>query len=400
MRQIVIDYARQSQAKKRGGVLRGQGLDGVEIAIDDQADTLLAIDRALDRMREIDERLPRWSSAAFFTGLSEEETGGGAGRFDANGRARLEAGSSLAATGAPLNQERRRQADALFAEALDRPESERAGFLAASCGEDRELLRFVSELLRTPSAPTSFSARSGLGGAAVGTGLGGIVRSRVGPGTTFGAWEIVRELGAGGMAEVFLARRVVGEFAQAAALKLIKRGVDTDEVVRRFRQERQILASLEHPNIARLLDGGVSEDGRPFFVMERIDGLPIDTRCDQDGASIEIRLRRFLDVCRAVEHAHRKLVVHRDLKPSNILIDAAGEVKLLDFGIAKLLDPIAGIDPVPATRTAVRVMTPEYAAPNRCAASRRPPPATSTSSDSSSTSCSRGSGLRRFAMGR
>jgi serine/threonine-protein kinase len=114
--------------------------------------------------------------------------------------------------------------------------------------------------------------------------------------------------------------------------------VDTDEAVHRFRQERQILASLEHPNIARLLDGGVSADGRPYFVMERIDGMPIDERCAR-RRFLEARLRRFVDVCRAVEHAHRKLVVHRDLKPSNILIDAPGQVKLLDFGIAKLLDP-------------------------------------------------------------
>ena len=125
--------------------------------------------------------------------------------------------------------------------------------------------------------------------------------------------------------------------ATLAALKLIA-GVDTDEAVHRFRQERQILASLEHPNIARLLDGGVSADGRPYFVMERIDGMPIDERCAR-RRFLEARLRRFVDVCRAVEHAHRKLVVHRDLKPSNILIDAPGQVKLLDFGIAKLLDP-------------------------------------------------------------
>ncbi len=174
------------------------------------------------------------------------------------------------------------------------------------------------------------------------------------PGTVFGSWEIVSELGAGGMAEVFLARRIVGDFEQLAALKLIKRGVDTDEVVHRCRQERQILASLEHPNIGRLLDGGVSNDGRPFFVMERID-----------GASIDERLGLFLDVCRAVEHAHRKLVVHRDLKPSNILIDATGQVKLLDFGIAKLLDPASGQDAAPRTRTSVRVMTPEYASPEQ-----------------------------------
>ena len=264
-----------------------------------------------------------------------------------------------------MDPERRARADALLAEALDLAVPEREAFLRAACGGDDAMLRLVTELLIDAERPDEF-LRPGqvLEGAIWERASAELDGPRVAPGSTFGSWEVVRELGAGGMAEVFLVRRVVGDFEQTAALKLIKRGVDTDEVVHRFRQERQILASLEHPNIARLLDGGVSADGRPYFVMERIDGSPIDERCDRDRSSIDARLRRFLDVCRAVEHAHRKLVVHRDLKPSNILIDAAGQVKLLDFGIAKLLDPASGIG-APATRTSVRVMTPEYASPEQ-----------------------------------
>ena len=263
-----------------------------------------------------------------------------------------------------MNPERRARADALLAGALDRPESEREAFLRDACAGDDDMLRLVTELVRDAESPDDF-LRPGevIEGPLWQRASDELDGGRVAPGMTFGSWEIVEALGAGGMAEVFLARRISGDFEQLAALKLIKRGVDTDEVVHRFRQERQILASLEHPNIARLLDGGVSADGRPYFVMERIDGLPIDERCDKDGASVEVRLRRFVDVCRAVEHAHRKLVVHRDLKPSNILIDAAGQVKLLDFGIAKLLDPAGGV--VPMTRTQVRVMTPEYASPEQ-----------------------------------
>jgi serine/threonine-protein kinase len=265
-----------------------------------------------------------------------------------------------------MDTERRRRADGLLAAALDLPESEREAFLRAACGDDLALLRTVTGLLADAERADDFlrpgEVLEGPLWERVSAELDG---SRLVPGTVLGSWEVVRALGAGGMAEVFLARRIAGDFDQMAALKLIKRGVDTDEIVLRFRQERQILASLEHPNIARLLDGGVTPDGRPFFVMEWVDGLPIDERCKRDEASVDLRLRRFVEVCRAVEHAHRKLVVHRDLKPSNILIDASGQVKLLDFGIAKLLDPAAPIAAAPATRTTVRVMTPEYASPEQ-----------------------------------
>jgi len=265
-----------------------------------------------------------------------------------------------------MDAERNRRADQVLTEALDRDVEEREGFVRERCGDDAELARVVMELLADAESPEDAFWRPGrlLDGPLWQRAAASLEAGGIGPGAIVGSWTIVRELGSGGMASVYLARRSGVEFTQQAALKLIKRGIDTDEVAHRFRQERQILASLEHPNVARLLDGGVSDDGRPYFVMEYVDGPPIDRWCAEHHASTEKRLALFLDVARAVEQAHRRLVVHRDLKPGNVLVDPRGDVKLLDFGIAKLLDPAAAAE-APATRTAVRVMTPEYASPEQ-----------------------------------
>ncbi len=184
-------------------------------------------------------------------------------------------------------------------------------------------------------------------------------------GSLVGHYRLLEELGRGGMAVVYLAERADGAFAQQVALKIVKRGIDTDEVISRFRQERQILAALAHDNIARLNDGGVAPDGRPYLAMELVRGEPIDRYCDRLGLGIGARVDLCVAVARAVEHAHRRLVVHRDLKPSNILIGADGAIKLLDFGIAKLLAPGAADFAAPPTRTALRLMTPEYASPEQ-----------------------------------
>ena len=183
-------------------------------------------------------------------------------------------------------------------------------------------------------------------------------------GETIGSYRIERELGRGGMGEVFLARRVDQEFDKLVAIKIVRRGPDLDEVLRRFRQERQILARLEHPNIARLLDGGSTADGLPYLVMEYVEGLPITDYCDSRGASIEDRCRLMLPVCDALRHAHRNLVVHRDLKPSNILVSTGGVPKLLDFGIAKLLEPEQAAGDQTAT-VFHRPLTPDYASPEQ-----------------------------------
>src|SRR5262249_48153167 len=162
---------------------------------------------------------------------------------------------------------------------------------------------------------------------------------------------------------VFLAERDDDEFRKQVAIKVVRRGMDTEEVLGRFRHERQILAGLEHPYIARLIDGGTTPDGRPFFVMEHVEGLPIDAYCRERQLDLKSRLRLFVQVCEAVSYAHRALVVHRDLKPSNILVTSDGVPKLLDFGVAKLLG--AGDPGLTSTSFAMGPLTPEYASPEQ-----------------------------------
>jgi serine/threonine protein kinase/tetratricopeptide (TPR) repeat protein len=181
-------------------------------------------------------------------------------------------------------------------------------------------------------------------------------------GQQFGPYRIIREIGRGGMGAVFLAERADGEFEHRVALKVVRRSFADTDLARRFRQERQILASLNHENVARLLDGGVSADGEPFLAMEYIEGLRIDDYCNSNTLPPTERLRLFLRVCDAVAYAHQRLVVHRDLKPSNVLVTAGGTPKLLDFGIAKLLDPEHAAE---QTRTEHRAFTPEYASPEQ-----------------------------------
>lgn len=182
-------------------------------------------------------------------------------------------------------------------------------------------------------------------------------------GRRIGRYRIMGEVGRGGMGAVFAAVRDDGEFDQKVAVKVILSGLNTDTIARRFRNERQILASLEHPNIARLLDGGMSDDGLPFYVMEFIEGEPIDDYCRTRNLTLHARLDLFRQVCAAVSYAHRRLIVHRDIKPSNILVTPAGEVKLLDFGIAKVVSQTSGDER--GTATQLGLMTPAYASPEQ-----------------------------------
>ena len=256
--------------------------------------------------------------------------------------------------------------DALLDQALQREPAERQAFLLDACGDDRELLDEVTSLVDASERGGEFR---GPGPALAKAAFHEMEESRdpssdLGPGDVVGHYALLAELGRGGMATVFEAERADGTFERRVAVKILRRGLDTADIVARFRAERQILASLTHPRIAQLIDGGSTDDGRPYLVMELVAGSPVDRYCDDRGLSVEARLGLFLEVAEAVEFAHRHLVIHRDLKPGNILVGDDGVPKLLDFGIAKLLEG-DGSASGPTTRTGARYLTPEYAAPEQ-----------------------------------
>ncbi|MEX2271797.1 MAG: serine/threonine-protein kinase [Vicinamibacterales bacterium] len=245
---------------------------------------------------------------------------------------------------------------ALFGEALELTPADRTRLLDARCAADPNLRREVESLLASHDAAGDFIETP------ASVTLAPEDRSRAGD--LIGPYRIEREIGRGGMGAVYLAVRADDAYRKRVAVKVIKRGMDTDEIVARFRRERQTLANLDHPNIARLLDGGTTDDGLPYFVMEYVEGEPLDRYCESRALSIRERLRLFRTVCSAVQFAHRNLVVHRDLKPDNILVTADGTPKLLDFGIAKLLTGADGGTVAP-TRAAERMMTLDYASPEQ-----------------------------------
>ena len=265
------------------------------------------------------------------------------------------------------NPDRWQLIEATFEAALQARTDERPALLARLCGDDIELQREVNSLLAAHVASDDFLVTSAESFASPYLVAAAAREPSDAPGALVGRYRLIEEIGRGGMGRVWLAARADGQFDQRVALKLVKRGMDSEEILARFLRERQILARLEHPNIARLLDGGVSDDGRPYFVMEHVAGNPITEYCDSRKLSVEERLRLFAVAARAVAFAHRNLVVHRDIKPSNVLVDETGTIKLLDFGIAKLLgDDDAG----DGTATATRLMTPEYASPEQVAGVR------------------------------
>jgi|HubBroStandDraft_6_1064221.scaffolds.fasta_scaffold00165_2 serine/threonine protein kinase/tetratricopeptide (TPR) repeat protein len=249
------------------------------------------------------------------------------------------------------------QVKELFALALERDPGERSGFLRQACAGDDSLRAEIESLLSSfDGAPTFLDdcpAADLLS-----------AQSREMAGKRIGAYRILREIGHGGMAVVYLAERADDQYRKRVAIKMLKPGIQKDEILRRFRIERQALAALDHPSIVRLLDGGSTEEGAPYLIMEYVDGVRIDEHCDTHRLSIPERLRLFRAVCLAVQYAHENLVIHRDLKPSNILITGEDVVRLLDFGIAKVLNPQWSPDTT-LTRTDWRPMTPEYASPEQ-----------------------------------
>jgi tetratricopeptide (TPR) repeat protein/tRNA A-37 threonylcarbamoyl transferase component Bud32 len=248
------------------------------------------------------------------------------------------------------------------ADAWECPPSNRSAFVSQACGGDEALSREVLSLLEamadvggrfetpalalTDAHVTAIEAIDAYGPAWIG--------ERIGP------WTLVRELGHGGMGTVFLADRTDAEFTQRAALKIMRGGAGDERLVTRFREERRILAALEHPNIARLIDGGATPLGLPYVVIEYVDGLPIDVFCERRGLDVRERIALFRRVCEAADYAHQRLIVHRDIKATNILVTADGVPKLLDFGIAKILDAERAAD-----TTVFRMITPESASPEQ-----------------------------------
>ncbi len=256
-----------------------------------------------------------------------------------------------------MNSDRFQRCEALFHAALPLSEEDRVALLERSCSNDLQLRAEVERLLAAHARAGDFIASPAVASVDRTTGDPSWVGRLVGP------YRVVREIGRGGMGAVYLAERADGQYEVRVALKVIKRGMDTEQVLARFRAERQILASLDHPNIARLLDGGSTDQGVPFFAMEYIEGEPIDAWAQRRALTVDDRLRLFLQVCGAVSYAHQHLVVHRDIKPLNILVTADGAPKLLDFGIAKVLHEDA--EEATSTVTGMRLLTPEYASPEQ-----------------------------------
>ena len=254
-----------------------------------------------------------------------------------------------------MTPERWQKIKDVLATVLDLAPDERAGYLAKSCAGD-DLLRHDVEVLlqREQKSNADFLSQTSLAET-----VAVLLPEEENPwiGRRVGAYQIVEQIGIGGMGEVYRAYRADDQYRKEVALKVVRAGQDSGLVLSRFKNERQILAGLEHANIARLLDGGTTEDGLPYFVMELIEGQTINEYCDSHKLTTSERLKLFLQVCSAVQYAHQRLIIHRDLKPGNILVTSDGTPKLLDFGIAKLLDTDPATQVAEPTMSMVRLLT-------------------------------------------
>jgi serine/threonine protein kinase/tetratricopeptide (TPR) repeat protein len=267
-----------------------------------------------------------------------------------------------------MTPERWQEIKVVLDQALELKPGDRVAFLDRSCAGDSSLRQEVEVLLAAEeNVGTEFlNELRGFGTmTAAGLDESAAQTAETWIGRRIGSYKIVEQIGAGGMGEVYRASRADHQYQKQVALKVVRRGQDLGFVVSRFKNERQILASLDHPNIARLHDGGTTEEGAPYFVMELIDGQPIDQYCDHQRLAITERLKLFLQVCSAVQYAHQRLIIHRDIKPSNVLVTSDSVPKLLDFGIAKILDADAVPGRFEPTLTAFRILTPGYASPEQ-----------------------------------
>jgi serine/threonine protein kinase len=263
-----------------------------------------------------------------------------------------------------MTRERFRKIRDLYETALELNPAQRDGFLERECQGDEDLRGEVARLLTAREHAPKWLSHPLIAPADP------FLTSRQQPsgqmeGRRLGGYRIVQEIGHGGMGFVYLAERVDGVIRKQVAIKLVRPWMHDPDMLQRFKQERQILASLDHPAIARLLDGGSTEEGWPYLIMDYVEGQPIDRWCDERKLNVTERLILFRKVCAAVQYAHQHLIVHRDLKPANILVTASGEPKLLDFGIAKLLEPQSAAGSLTATATQMRIMTPQYASPEQ-----------------------------------
>jgi serine/threonine protein kinase len=258
-----------------------------------------------------------------------------------------------------MTPERLGRIRAVYEAALRVEAAEIEAFLEQECGGDSECKQQVKGLLAAREKIPAWLSEPLLGHA------GRIIDSvHAFEGKELRGYKLIREIGHGGMGSVYLAERSDGAYTKQVAVKLVRAGQDNAEIAARFQREREILASLDHPNIARLIDGGSTKEGVPYFVMEFVDGRPITQWCDEHKLNVSERIALFRKVCSTVAYAHQRLVVHRDLKPGNILVTGDGTVKLLDFGIAKVLKQ-ERIEDLEATATLLNAMTPEYASPEQ-----------------------------------
>ena len=371
MRQIVIDRARQHRTAKRGGGAAPVTLDELRLGDVDAAsaaETFMALDAGLSRLADQSPRLAQVVELRFFGGLSVEDT---AATLEMStrtvkrdwrlARAFLHQALSDDAAGSviPLDPERWARVESLFHEAAELEENQRAEFLARACGEDHELRASVERFLAADASGEALVDASFESLASPLLDPDRTAPEALAPGTRIGRYRLLDLLGTGGMGTVYRAERADGAYERQVALKMVRSGRLLGRAEERFQRERQILARLSHPGIATLLDGGLTEDERPYLVMELVKGDSITEFARRQELGVAGRLQLVFQVVDAVEYAHRNLVVHRDLKPSNILVTEDGIVKLLDFGIARL-DAEEG-----ETRTGLLLLTPDYAAPEQ-----------------------------------